>query len=188
MPSVQNILSSNRKRLDITDYCKDIMSEGETEVFIVIKKTTKILKTKMQLLAYENIDNKSSKALSKAIADNGLTLKDIDAYQNKTLNDPEKEKTILKVFLDADIDIEGKIKLTKYQNEIEKVIFAECIDKADHNFDDNGKKIDISNYEFWNKLGKDNLILFIMDEIKKFSEDFLLIPNGGSGSDGQSAT
>jgi hypothetical protein len=187
MPSVQNILAANKKRLDITNYCKDIMSESETEVYITIKKMTKYLKTKTQLLAYENIDSKSSKILAKAVSDNGLTLKDIDAYQNKTLNDPEKEKLILNIFLGADIDIEGKKKLNNYQNEVEKVIFAECIDKAEHNFDDDGKKIDISNYDFWNKLGKENLILFIMEEIKKFSEDFPLIPNGGTGSGIQSA-
>jgi hypothetical protein len=185
MPTYQNILSSSEKRLDITVYCQDILSEGEKEVFITIKKMTKTLKRKLQILATEKISNASGKALSKIIEDNGLTLAEIDSFRNKTLNDPEKEKLILKSFLNADINFEEKKKLDDYQNEVEKITFKECVCSKKHNFTDlKGELIDISDYNFWDKLGKDFLVLFIINEIEIFSEDFFLTRNGDVASGG----
>lgn len=190
MPSLQNILITNEKRLDITNYCKDILDEGETDVWITIKKMSKELKRKISILSMEKINKKTSKAFLKGMKEKGITLAEINDYQKLG---SEKTQQVLDIFLDADIDMEEKKKINDFENELEKIIIASCVDKEKHNFFnkkiENGnevkEKIDISNYDFWDRLGKDNLVFYICDEIKKFSEDFFFEKNGETKSNGQ---
>lgn len=189
MPSIQNILNKNEKRLDITEYCKDILDEGEEFAWITIKKMTKELKRKVNILSMESMSKESSTKLIEKIEEKGLTLKDIENLKEL---DEEKTKKILEVYKESDINVEEQKKLDSFKNEIEKIVFESCIDSKKHNFfdkvikeDKEEKKlkeekvpIDLSDYKFWNNLGKDNLVNYIYNEIKSFSEDFFFSKAG----------
>lgn len=186
MPNLKNIGLKNQKRLDITEYCQDILDEGETVVYITIKKMSNVLKRKITLFTTEKYSSETNQALFDGIADSSLTISEIQNYEKLPA---EKQKEIIKIYKKANINLDEKKNLFEMEGELERLIIEECVDPENHNFfDDKGKKIDISDYNFWNALGKLELSKFIVKSIREFSEDFFFKKPGEMASDGQSET
>jgi hypothetical protein len=170
MPKMKRINSSNEKKLDLTPYFKDCLEEGETEVYIYIKKLPYEIKRKIDFLAFETFDSKKQSEMLKKLKENGYTLKD--------LNNPKKQLGIIQAtavsFQDMGLDNKSASELFDFTNKMEVIILENGVDHNKHNFkDENDTNVDLD-YTFWRTIGNDELTLYVLDQIKVFSKGFSL--------------
>lgn len=170
MPKIKTINSSNEKKIDLTPYFKDCLEEGETEVYVYIKKLPYDIKRKIDFLALETFDSKQQTEMLRKLKESGYTLED--------LQDTEKQLDIIKATAvnleDMGLDNKSADELFDFTNQMEIMILENGVNPTKHNFkDEDDKNINID-YNFWNCIGNDKLTLKILNEIKTFSTGFSL--------------
>lgn len=164
MPKLLNIINSGEKRLDITEYCKDFLENEDEKAYITIRKMPYSLKRKVHLLTMESLAGKAGKQYLKKLKEMGLSISDLEKL--------EGEKA-LDFMISLDIDLKEQQEISNFGDDVQRLILTNCILPDKHNFiDNNNELIQINDYNFWEKLGDERLIKFVISEIKTFSESF----------------
>jgi hypothetical protein len=161
MPEIGKMKEKNEKKLIISQF----FDLDDTEVFIYIKKMDLKLKRKVYMMTMASMNNPAGKELIKKLTQGGKSLDDFDKMDNIE---------IAAIMIDVKFDLTEQEKISDFGAEVEKMVIEECINPANHNFTKDGITIPVNNYEFWNEYGNDELIKFIVKEIRLFSESFVL--------------
>lgn len=165
MAKLANIKAKSEKRLDITDYVKDIAESPEEKNFITIKKLTNIDKKKIDVMSVNTFEGKKQSELLKEFVKRGFT-------QDKLEKMTPQEKLAIWVDLDMEgIDIS---KASECANDQER-LYLECgVDEFNHSFiGEDNKPIELT-FDFWNNYASEKLIKYVIDEIKYFSKSYSL--------------
>lgn len=159
MPNINKIIEENYKKIDLEKYF------GE-EAFLHIKKMNKIESIKVQLLIGSLPENNLVKYMIKYAKENNLTLDEV----KEKLSNEENQDMLFDIISNTknDKSIEDMLKI---QKEIYDLYIINCICEDKHNFVDNDNVlIDLSKPELFYKVFDDEIIEYIIDEIKKHNE------------------
>jgi Glu-tRNA(Gln) amidotransferase subunit E-like FAD-binding protein len=157
-----DLLERNEKRIYISKY---FGIEDEQKEYITIKKLDRSIKKKIQLLSINTISGKTGHNIIKQLKKKGLSIEDLDKI---------KQTDQLDLMLEFDFNKSQADSMTDMTIELEKMILEAGVDPLKHTIENSkGEKLKL-NYEFWNKIGNDDLIEFILNAIKDFSQGFSL--------------
>jgi len=174
MAKIEKILEKNEKRLQISNYlpeeCKELNSEGKLieEDYITIKKLPYDIKIKIKFLSMKAFNGTASKELLKKYREKGHSISDL-----QNINTENREQ-IMDFMLDIDFKNIETEEMSDSTLSIERYIIDYGVDEDKHSFKDmEGKQIKL-NFDTLNNFGNENLIKFVIDNIKSFSKGFTL--------------
>lgn len=159
---LSKLKASNTKKLDITGF----FEESEEKEYIYIKKLDYSVKKKLELMASQTASAKAGKEMMRQMKKKGYAIKDIDSLT---------QDQQLEMFIDMETSDEETLKLVEATTEIARLILNEGVDKKKHSFlyDDDDEPVEMD-YEFINHNFSEELINFIIAQIKIFSQGFEL--------------
>ena len=132
------------------------------------KKIPYDIKTKIKYLSMKSFGGATSKELLKKYKASGHSIKDLEELNTENSNE------IMDFMLDIDFKNIETEEMARSTLLIEQYIIDYGIDKQNHSFKDkNDNPIEL-NYETINALGNENLIKYIINNIKSFSKGFTL--------------
>lgn len=164
MAKINSIIKSNEKKVGISDYLPAEIREEGKEDFVTIKKLSFSDKKKIEFISMNNLSGKTGKALFDYAKKKGLK------YENLQKLSKEDQFDIVSTIMTGE---DGKA-IVNNAVELSSVIINCGIDPDNHSFiDDNNEKIKL-NFEILSSLGNDYLIDYLVEEIKTFSQGFIL--------------
>jgi hypothetical protein len=172
MARIGKILEKNGKKLFISQFLPDEIKEKDKdgnykEDYITIKKLPYEIKTKIKYLSMKSFSGVTQKEILKKFKESGYNYNDL---QNLNTGD---NKEVMDFMLDIDFANIETEDMAKSTLKVEKFILEYGIDPDKHSFKDGNKKIEL-NYETLNAIGNEKLIKYIIDNIKVYSEGFIL--------------
>ncbi len=174
MAKIEKILEKNEKKLQISkfldDACKEVDAEGnlKDDDFVTIRKIPYDIKIKIKYLSMKSFGGATSKELLKKYKASGHSMNDLQNLNTENSNE------IMDFMLDVDFT---KLETDEMSNStllIEKYIIDFGVDPYKHSFIDADNKSIELNYETLNTIGNENLVKYIIDNIKTFSKGFML--------------
>ena len=162
MAIIKNIQEKNEIKVDITRFF-----DVEESVWITIRKMDAKLKQKVQIMSMASMNNPTGKQLLKKLIEKNIEIEDYDKL-------PKKEQA--KIMLDLDFDVKEQEEMSTYALKVQQEIINSCVDSKNHNIylDDAQEKKYTVNWDFFNACGDEELIKFVIDEIKNISQSFIL--------------
>lgn len=172
---ISQFLPSECKEIKETKVIKDEKTGEEKEIiiyeendYITIKKIPYDIKTKMKFIAMKSFGGNASKEILKKCRAKGIKISEIEKLNT------ENSDEIMDFILDIDYKEIETNQMANATLMIEQYILDYGIDKAKHTLmDEKGEPIEL-NYETLNNIGNENLIKYIIDNIKEFSKGFML--------------
>ena len=146
------------KRLDITKYFEG-MTEDTEEIYITITRLSHMAKRKVQIMSMDTINGKVGTEIMKRMS-KGENI---------------KEDEFAKFMFDDSVTTEDRAKMINASTNIEKIIINEAVDSDNHNIQDETGKKYVVDYDFFDLIGNDELLKYIVDEIKLYSEKLGLV-------------
>jgi hypothetical protein len=158
MPNYGNILARDKKKIDITDYLKDILTDGET-AFLTLVRIPEKIKSKIKIYALSGIQGKLAEKMFDLQREKGgdeITEADMAGVMS-CLTEEERER----------------MQEITYQVELEKL--KNGIDKKDHNFFDDNGLIELTD-DFFDVfiMPREGLKKFLLDEVDRFNDSALM--------------
>jgi len=146
------------KRLDITKYFEG-MTEDTEEIYITITRLSHMAKRKVQIMSMDTINGKVGTEIMKRMS-KGENI---------------KEDEFAKFMFDDSVTTEDRAKMINASTNIEKIIINEAVDSDNHNIQDETGKKYVVDYDFFDLIGNDELLKYIVDEIKLYSGELGLV-------------
>ena len=173
MARLEQILEKNEKRLVITKYlpdeCKEFDQDGRPkEEFITIKKIPYDIKTKIKYISMKSFGGATSKEILKKYKASGHSLKDLENLNTNNKNE------IMDFMVDIDFKNLETEEMARSTLLVEQYLLDYGVHEAKHSFKDMNDKPIKLNYETLNTIGNENLVKYIIDNIKDFSKGFSL--------------
>ena len=171
MAKISQIIEKNEKKLYITRFLpesiieKDENGEIKDIEYITIKKIPYSIKRKIDFLSMGSLSGEMGKEIFKKLKEKGLNYSDM-----QKMSEVEQAELILNMKLTN----ESAENMNKMTVELAQIILSNGVDKNKHTFfDDKGNPIEL-NYDFWETIGNEDLIKYVIKEIKSFSKGFSL--------------
>lgn len=174
MAKIQQILEKNEKRIYIDQFipkeCQERNENGDLLVkdYITIKKIPYDIKTKIKYLSMKSFGGQTSKEIIKNAKKKGYKVEDIQNI------DPKNTNAIMDFMVDIDFKSLETEEMTKGTLLIEKYILDYGVDSKKHSFKDEKDNPIELDYKTLNNIGNENLLKYIIDNIKDFSQGFIL--------------
>ena len=146
------------KRLDITKYFEG-MTEDTEEIYITITRLSHMAKRKVQIMSMDTINGKVGTEIMKRMSK----------------GEPIKEDEFAKFMFDDSVTTDDRAKMINASTNIEKIIINEAVDSDNHNIQDETGKKYVVDYDFFDLIGNDELLKYIVDEIKLYSGELGLV-------------
>jgi len=146
------------KRLDITKYFEG-MTEDTEEIYITITRLSHMAKRKVQIMSMDTINGKVGTEIMKRMAK----------------GEEIKETEFAKFMFDDSVTTDDRAKMINASTNIEKIIINEAVDSDNHNIQDETGKKYVVDYDFFDLIGNDELLKYIVDEIKLYSGELGLV-------------
>lgn len=165
---INSIIEKNEKRINIGMYIQDELKEKDSEGnnkedYVTIKKIPYTVKKKIEFLSMNSLSGHAGKAMFKYMKTKGIS--NLDGLSNS-----EKAE----IMMDMKLSNDDMNEISKMTNETVKNYIDNGIDSLKHSFvDENDKPIDL-NYSIIEKLGNDKLIDYLVNEIKNYSDGYVL--------------
>ena len=168
---VAKILERSEKKVFIDMFlpeeCQSFDEQGNLKEveYITIKKIPYSIKQKMKFVSMNTMSGETGKHIFKL-----MKQKKYDTNKLESMTDIEKAQFML----DMGLSTKDSERMTDMTIEMVKLILDYGVDKTKHSFVDQDDKPITLDYNFWNCIGNEKLIDYIVMKIKSFSNGFSL--------------
>lgn len=163
-------IDRGEKRLDVGQFIAEDMREKDESgnlkpEYVTIRKLPFAVKKKIEFISANNMSSNAAKSLMKYLKKKGVGVGDVDK-----LSDTERAEAMLEMDMNTD-DIR---KLTELTVDLSKAIIDNGVDPHKHTFYGPDKNPIELNFDFFDRLGSEALINYVVSAIREYSQGFVL--------------